>query len=478
MLCGDGLWDDDETQAMKIIFCGAAGGVTGSATLVRTDRASVLIDLGMFQGVAHKADWNHLPAELDVGRLDAVVLTHAHLDHTGRLPLLARAGYAGPIYCTEPTIELAALILRDSAKVQAQDVERLNRKRQRADQAPLEPVYGPQEVEKLLRLLRPVAYDEPTEVAPGVRARFVEAGHLLGSASIQLCIEEGSQTRCIAFSGDLGPKGAPILKDAVGFQTTDALVLETTYGDREHKPLAETVAEFERIVTEAAARKGKILVPTFAVGRAQLILYLLALMFRHKTVPKFPVFLDSPMAIEASRIYNSHVELFDEDFQALQRERPLAADLDTLKPTPTADDSKALNEVGGPCLIMAGAGMCNAGRILHHFKQNLWRPETSVIFVGFQGEGTLGRQIVEGAKQINIFGEPIAVKASIHTLGGFSAHAAQSDLLRWFDQTAHCRPLTILNHGEPRSRDPFARLLEEKYRLQPRKPELGEVVEF
>ncbi len=452
--------------------------MTGSAILVTTDRAAVLIDLGLFQAVAHKAEWNHLPEGLEPHRLDAVVLTHAHLDHTGRLPLLVKAGYKGPVFCTEATIELAALVLRDSAKVQAQDVERLNRKRQRAGEAVLAPLYGSQEVENLLPLFRPVAYDQPVEVAPGVRARFVEAGHLLGSCSIQLCITEGSQTRCVCFSGDLGPRGAPILKDAVGFQAADAVVLETTYGDRDHKPLAETVAEFERIVAEAVARKGKILVPTFAIGRAQLITYLLALMFRHKSVPKFPIFLDSPMAIEASRIYFRHVELFDEDYQALQRQRPLAEDLDTLKPSPTAEDSKALNEVGGPCLIMAGAGMCNAGRILHHFRQNLWQSQTSVIFVGFQGEGTLGRQIVDGAKQVSIFGEPVAVRASVHTLGGFSAHAGQSDLLRWFDQMAHSRPLTMLNHGEPRSRDPFARLIEDKYQLKPRKPKLGEMVEF
>jgi metallo-beta-lactamase family protein len=463
---------------MKITFCGAAGGVTGSAILLRTDRASVLIDFGMFQAVAHKAEWNHLPEEVDVRRLDAVVLTHAHLDHTGRLPLLVKAGYAGPVFCTEATVELAALVLRDSAKVQAQDVERLNRKRQRADDALLQPLYGASDVEKLLPLFRSVPYDQPVEVAPGVRARFVEAGHLLGSCSIQLCISEGSQTRCVSFSGDLGPKGAPILKDAVGFQAADAVVLETTYGDRDHRPLAETVAEFERIVSEAVARKGKILVPTFAIGRAQLITYLLALMFRHKAVPKFPIFLDSPMAIEASRIYFRHVELFDEDFQALQRQRPLAEDLDTLKASPSAEDSKALNDVAGPCLIMAGAGMCNAGRILHHLKQNLWQSATSVIFVGFQGEGTLGRQIIDGAAKVSIFGEPVAVKASIHTLGGFSAHAGQTDLLRWFDQVAHCRPLTILNHGEPRSRDPFARLIEQKYQLQPRKPNLGDVIEF
>jgi metallo-beta-lactamase family protein len=462
---------------IRITFHGAAGTVTGSAYLLDTGRARVLVDFGLFQGVPDRQELNVLPPTLDVRGLDAVLVTHAHLDHTGRLPLLAKHGYQGPIYCTAPTIELSGLILRDSARLQAQDLERTSRKRLRADEPPLEPLYAAPDVEDVLRRMRAVEYDAPVAVAPGVHARFVEAGHLLGSASIQVRIEAEGGVRCVAFSGDLGPRGAPILKDAAGFATADVVVLESTYGDRDHKPFAETVAEFERLVQETVERRGKLLVPTFAVGRAQLLLYLLALMFRRRVVPPFPIYVDSPMAVEASRIYFEHLELFDDDFQALQRERPLLEDLATVRPTPTAEDSKALNDVPGPCLILAGSGMCTGGRILHHFKQNLWRPETRVLIVGYQSEGTLGRALVEGATHVHLFGEKIAVKARIHTLGGFSAHAGQSELLRWCEHLAPCRPEVILTHGEAKGRTPLAKRIQERFNLNVRQPELGDVIE-
>ncbi len=459
---------------IKLTFHGAAGTVTGSAYLLQTSRATVLVDFGMFQGFNHQEDLNHLPAGLDVGKLNAVVLTHAHLDHTGRLPLLAKAGYAGPIFCTEPTIPLAGLILRDSAHLQAMDVERANRKRQRAGEVPAEPLYSAKQVEQVLQLFQAVPYDAPVEVAPGIRARWVEAGHMLGSASLQLCVQEDGQTKTIVFSGDVGPQGAPILKDAVGFEKADVVVMESTYGDRDHKPLKETVAEFESIVQKAVAHKSKIIVPVFAVGRTQLLLYLLAQMFRHRLVPKFPIFLDSPMAIEATKVYWDHLDLFDEEYKALNRERPLAEDLNTVKPTPTAQDSMALNNLPGPCLIMAGSGMCNGGRILHHLKENLWRPEACVLIVGYQGEGSLGRRLVDGEKVVSIFGEKIAVKAEVHTLNGFSAHAGQSELLQWFGHLAPVRPRVFLTHGEARGREPLAKLIQEKFSLQCELPMQGD----
>jgi metallo-beta-lactamase family protein len=462
---------------MKITFLGAAGEVTGSAYLFETDQASVLIDFGSFQGGNYHQERNILPPGLDVAQLDAVLVTHAHLDHTGRLPLLAKQGYTGPIFCSDATRELTNLILRDSAKVQAQDIARLNRQRQRADDPPLVPLYGLPEVERTMALVRVAPYRTAIEVAPGVQARFVEAGHLLGSTSIQLLVADGARQRCLVFSGDLGPRGAPILGDAEGFHQADVVVMESTYGDHNHQPLPETVAEFEQIIADAVRRQGKVLIPTFAVGRAQLLLYLLAVMFRRKAVPKFPVFVDSPMAIEASKIYAHHLELFDDDFKAMQRQRPLAQDLDSVKFTASGAESMAINQVAGPCLILAGAGMCNAGRILHHLKLNLWRPETDVIIVGFQAEGTLGRQLVEGARYVSIFGEKIAVKARVHTLGGFSAHAGQNDLLRWFDQMAPCHPQVILSHGEAKGRDALGALLLERYQLTVQKPMLGDVIE-
>ena len=462
-------------MAIKLTFLGAAGTVTGSAYLLQTDRARVLVDFGMFQGFTHHDDLNVLPASLDVAKLDAIVVTHAHLDHTGRLPLLAKAGYRGPIYATAATIPLTSLILRDSAHLQAMDIERLNRKRQRAAETPLEPIYTAEHVAQILERFTAVAYDQPVEVAPGIRARWVEAGHMLGSASLQLCIQTEAATKTIVFSGDIGPKGAPILKDAVGFEKADVVVMESTYGDRDNKVLAETVTEFEGIIKNAVAARSKILVPVFAVGRTQLLLYLLAQLFRNKTVPKFPIFLDSPMAVEATKIYWEHLELFDAEFQALHRERPLTDDLSTLKATPTAQDSMQLNDLAGPCLIMAGSGMCNGGRILHHLKQNLWKPDTRVLIVGYQGEGSLGRRLVDRDKEVSIFGEKIAVKASIHTLNGFSAHAGQTELLKWLGPLAPGRPRVFLIHGEARGREPLAQKIKERFGLTAELPGLNHV---
>jgi metallo-beta-lactamase family protein len=252
--------------------------------------------------------------------------------------------------------------------------------------------------------------------------------------------------------------------------------MESTYGDRDHKPLDETVDEFESIVKKTVECRGKLIVPVFAIGRTQLLLYLLAIMFRNGTVPKFPIFLDSPMAIEATKIYWEHVNLFDDEFKALRRERPLMQDLDTLKATPKADDSKALNDQSGPCLIMAGSGMCTGGRILHHLRHNLPRAGTSILIVGFQTEGSVGRQLVDGAKEVSIFGEKIPVKAAIHTLGGFSAHAGQTELLQWVAQVAGSRPRVFLTHGEARGREPLAKLIQERLSLSAELPMLGQSV--
>jgi metallo-beta-lactamase family protein len=463
---------------MKIKVIGAAGGeVTGSAYLVETSQARVLVDCGLFQGAQKSEALNRTP--VPAGRqLDAVLLTHGHLDHTGRLPLLAKAGHTGPVYCTPATVEMTALILRDSARLQVQDTERQNRKRQRAGKPPLDPLYGPADAEAILQCLRPVPYREPVPVAPGVQAIWGEAGHMLGSASIQLIVEEHGRRRKLVFSGDLGPRGVPILRDYEPFQHAEMVFLESTYGDRDHRPFDETVKEFVDIVTAAVEAGGKILVPTFAVGRAQLLLGLLSWMFRTRRAKPFPIFLDSPMAIEAMAIYARNTELFDEAAQQYIAERPLMADLKTLTMCTTAEQSKAINDQPGPCLIMAGAGMCNAGRILHHLKANLWRPETHVLIVGYQGDGSLGRRLIQGVPEVSIFGEKIAVKARVHTLGGFSAHAGQSDLLNWFRVLAPGKPQVVLTHGEDGPREALAACLEKRFHCKAVLPRLQEVISF
>jgi len=459
---------------MKITLYGAAGDVTGSAYHVQTDQANILVDCGLYQGEKMADEKNRLPRSLSAGRLDAVVLTHGHLDHVGRLPILAKQGFRGPVVTTQATVEMAGLVLHDSAKVQAHDLVRENRKRERAGKDPLDPLYSPADVDAILERFRPVAYDRPTEIAAGIQARFVEAGHMLGSASIALSVEEGGRRRLVVFSGDIGPWGAPLLRDPAPPTEADFVLMESTYGDRNHRSLDETVREFEDIIRQALPRKGKILVPTFAIGRTQQILYHLALAFRRRTLPKFPVYLDSPMAVEASKIYLNHQELMDDETKALQRVSSLREDLDSLKATATPEDSQALNSVPGPCLIMAGSGMCNGGRILHHLKYNLWRPETSVMIVGFQAAGTLGRRLVDRAETVRIFGETIAVRAGVHTLGGFSAHAGQSDLLRWFGAMAGSKPRVAVCHGEDKARTTLAGLLRQQFGVTTMLPALGE----
>lgn len=460
---------------MKITLQGAAGGeVTGSAYLVETQQAKILVDCGLFQGTREAGELNH--GSIGAPGLQAVLLTHAHLDHTGRLPLLAQSGYRGPIYATPATIDMTGLILRDAAKIQTQDADRQNRKRLRAGEAPVQPLYTVEDAETTIHLLRPVPYQTPVNVAPGILARYVEAGHMLGSASIELQIEDEGKKRTVVFSGDLGPKGAPILRDAEPFAKADLLFLESTYGDRDHRAFPDTVREFIDIVKLATDQKGKLLVPTFAVGRAQMLTALLAWMFRNKHVKPFPIFLDSPMAIEASAIYDRHTELFDDEAMAFLREKPLAQDLKTMRSTVTPEESRQINACDGPCLIMAGAGMCNAGRILHHLRHNLWSANTHVLIVGYQGQGTLGRQLVDGAKKVFIYGEPVAVKARVHTLGGFSAHAGQSDLINWFGIVAPSKPRVVLTHGDDGPRTALAKLIAEKHGITPELPNVGDTI--
>lgn len=459
---------------MEVTPLGAAGGeVTGSCYLVTTSRARLMLDCGMFQGNSHAAERNAAPLPTN---LTAVALTHAHLDHTGRLPLLTKAGFRGTIFATPATIEMTGLILRDAARIQTQDAERQNRKHERAGEAPVVPLYTVSDVEETLRLLRPVPYGQPVSVAPGIDATFLEAGHMLGSAGIQLAIEDQGVRRKIVFSGDLGPRSAPILREFERFAEANLVFLESTYGDRDHQTIEKTVNEFYGIVDDAVARGGKILVPTFAVGRAQLLTTLLAAAFREKRFRRFPVYLDSPMAIEASQIYSRHGELFDEDMVRFLRTGQLAHDLSSLHMTASPDESRAINATPGPCMILAGSGMCTAGRILHHLRHNLWSPQTHVVIVGYQAPGSLGRQLIDGASRVHIFGEPVAVRAKVHTLGGFSAHAGQTDLLTWFSTLAPGRPRVALTHGEDGPRGALADKIAQQHGLRPLLPALGEAI--
>jgi metallo-beta-lactamase family protein len=463
---------------MKIHFHGATGDVTGSAYHVVTKHASVLVDCGMFQGGRKEKAKNRREARLEGGKLDAVVLTHGHLDHVGRLPILTRKGYEGPIFATKPTIEIATIILRDSLALQKADLKRENRERARKHLPPLEPLFEEKDVRGLKPLVQTVKYNQRFELAPGISARLVDAGHVIGSASVELTVQEDGRKKVVVFSGDLGPRGAPLVNDPVPFEKADAVIMESTYGDRNHRSLHETAIEGRQVIARAIENKAKILVPVFAVGRTQLLLYLLAGAFRRKTLPKFPIYLDSPMAIEATRIYGKNAELFDEEAKEMVSSGELRKNLDVARACSKPADSRKLNEVQGPCMIMAGAGMCTGGRIVHHLRHNLPIAGTEVLIVGFQSGRSLGRQLVDGEKEVWIFGERIPVRATISTMGGFSAHADQKGLLEWFDAVAPSQPRTIITHGEDRARRVFSELIRSRHKLTPECPNLGDVIEI
>jgi metallo-beta-lactamase family protein len=459
---------------MKITFFGAAGCVTGSAYYLQGRSANVLVDLGIFQGEKKHESKNHRLPPIDIGSLNAVIITHAHLDHTGRLPLLAKYGYRNPVYATEATIEIIGILLNDAVHLQAYELARKNRQRIARGEKPSEPDYNEDDVKNVMNLLTPIPYNIYLEIAPSVRARVREAGHMLGSVSIELTVEEENKVKKLLLSGDLGRQNMAILNDPDPFHNADMVIMESTYGDRDHKSIDETLLEARIIIEKAVESKGKILIPSFAIGRAQQLLYYMARAIHRGNLTEIPVYLDSPMAIEATRIYGKHHELFDDEAEEMVRLGIIKGDLSRLKIAVTSDESKALKDVEGPCLIMAGSGMCNAGRILHHLSYNLKYPETTVLITGHQGAGSLGRRLIEGEKKVRIFGKEVEVNAQIASLGGMSAHAGQSDLLKWFDATASSHPKLVLTHGENITRKTLAGIIEAKYGINSALPECGD----
>lgn len=464
---------------MKVRVHGAAGGeVTGSAYLVQTDKAIILIDAGMFQGGRDCEAKNKIPAGAKVQDIDAILLTHGHLDHTGRVPLLIKFGFDGPIYGTEQTLALSQIILQDSARLQVADAMRKNRKTWKKGLPPAEPLYTSEHVEYMRELATPIIANTPVVVADGITATWIEAGHMLGSGSIRLEITEKGKKKTVVFSGDLGPVTLPLLKPFEYYNQADLVFLESTYGDRDHKSYDQTLEEFEDIVRDACASGGKMLVPTFAIGRAQQIIYHLADLFHSKKVPPFPVYLDSPMALSAFKVYQDHQDLLDDEYQALRSKGVFPLDTQYFIPSPTAASSKALNGIKGPCMILAGAGMCNGGRILHHLSHNVGSPNTHVLIVGYQSEGSIGRRLVEKAKKISLFGEEREVRAKVHTLNGFSAHAGQTDLLKWFSYLAPCKPKVVITHGENIQRNALAACIKKQYKINSALVKIGDTIEL
>ena len=435
----------------SLTFIGATQQVTGSCYLLQLRGLRVLLECGLFQGPPEVEDQNRRPFPFDPPAIDAVILSHAHLDHSGLLPRLVNQGFRGAIYTTEPTGELLELMLKDAAYLEEKDVEWENRRRQRAGKKPVTALYSLDDVHAALELREPVPYGERRRIAEALELRYSDAGHILGSALVELWIRDGNRTVKLAFSGDLGNRHAFLLRDPEHIDEADVLLLESTYGDRDHRPLEETIDEFEAALGAAAASGGNVLIPAFAVGRTQEILFLLGQLYQKGRLKQMAVFLDSPMAISATEIYQRHMALFGTAENAALKQAGadnLAQWLPILRNSRTPEESMAINRITGGAIVIAGSGMCTGGRIRHHFKHNLWRAEAHVVIVGFQARGTLGRALVEGAKRVHIFGNEIAVKATVHTLGGFSAHAGQTQLIDWARHFREPHPRTYLVHGE------------------------------
>jgi metallo-beta-lactamase family protein len=461
---------------MKVTLFGAAGNVTGSAYYLQSSESNILIDFGIFQGDRSLEIHNHKLPPLDIRTLDAVIITHAHLDHTGRLPLLAKNGYSGPVFATEATIDITRIILKDAVRIQSYEAQRTNRINLRNGRALIEQDYNEDDVDNIMKQFTPIPYNRYIDITPSVRARVREAGHILGSASIELSVKENGINRIVLFSGDIGPQNMAILKDPDPFHMADLVFIESTYGDHDHRSLKDTIIEGRDILEAAIDRKGKVLVPSFAIGRSQQLLYYMARAVHRGNLPEIPVYLDSPMAVEATKIYAEHQELYDEEAEEMVRLGVIKGDLSRVNLSVTPEDSKALNSIQGPCMIIAGAGMCNAGRILHHLRNNLSLPETTVMIVGYQGNGSLGRRLLDGHKTVRIFGEEIKVNAKVASLGGLSAHAGQSDLLKWVESVSASKPILVLSHGENRCRIPLAEIIRKRYGINPLMPEYGDTI--
>jgi metallo-beta-lactamase family protein len=433
---------------MRVQFLGAAKSVTGSCTRLDRGNLSWLVDCGLFQGPRALEDRNWDLRGYRPEEISFVLLTHAHLDHSGLLPRLVRDGFRGKILSTRATCDLCDVMLRDSGHIQEAEAEWENRKGKRAGKERVEPLYTVRDAEEALRCFHPVSYGETISPAEGVKVRFQDAGHILGSAIIELWVTEGGEERKLVFSGDLGSPGAPLVRDPAFIEEGDFLWLESTYGNRLHKSREETVREFLGILRETIANQGKVIIPAFAVERTQDILYTLSGFFREGLIPPLPVYLDSPLAISATEIFRRNADCFDEETRHLLREGrdPLA--LPGLVYTRTVEESRAINEDTRPGIIISASGMCDAGRIKHHLKHHLWRETSHIIFIGYQGEGTLGRRIIDGAKVVKVLGEEIAVRARIHTLGGFSAHADRETLLAWLSHFKNPGLQIFVNHGE------------------------------
>jgi metallo-beta-lactamase family protein len=417
-----------------------------------------MLECGLIQGGAENEERNRDAFPIDPGRVDAVILSHAHIDHSGRIPRLVQQGYDGPIYAHEATRALCEIMLPDSGYLNEKEAEWENRKRRHKNQALIRPLYTQEDGEKCIEQFVAVAYQQPVEVIPGLTLTYHDAGHIIGSSIVELVYSSGGEKRTLVFSGDLGFRDAPVMNPAARVPYADAVLMESTYGDRLHRPIEETLEELTNVFEQARAAKGNILIPAFTVGRTQDLLHLMAENFSRWNLNDWHIFLDSPMGIEATEVYSRFRELYDTDLFGDRTDRPK---LPNLHQTRSPEESMVINQVESGAIVIAGSGMCSGGRILHHLKHNVWRPECHLIIVGFQAHGTLGRRLVDGAETIRLWGEEYRVRIQVHTIGGLSAHADQRDLINWY-RGFEDRPPVYLVHGEARAQRPLLGMLKEE----------------
>ncbi|MDH5633267.1 MAG: MBL fold metallo-hydrolase [Gammaproteobacteria bacterium] len=435
-------------SAMQYTCYGAAQEVTGSCHLVEANGFRVLLDCGLIQGSDEEEARNAESFPFDATTIDAVILSHAHIDHSGRLPLLFRAGFTGPIYTHAATRDLCTIMLRDSAFINERNAEWLNRHRKNNNGEPVQPLYNRDDVDAVMTQFEAVEYDARINVLPGIDVRFNDAGHILGAGIVELWLSQADRHCKLVYSGDLGFGGRPVLRDPTTIADADMVILESTYGNRNHRSLEDTYDELEQILGEAGQASGNILIPAFAVGRSQALLHLFARNRTRWQLNRWQIFLDSPMAIEATEVYFRHVKLLRKDAQMLWRPGQHNDVTDQLSLTRTVEESMAINRVSSGAIIIAASGMCTGGRIRHHLKHHIGRKTSHVIIVGYQERGTPGRALVDGARELRLMGKRYPVAATIHTVGGLSAHADQAGLLAWYRAFRDAPPV-VLVHGEP-----------------------------
>jgi len=443
---------------MQLQFWGAAGTVTGSCYLLDTVNTRIMVDCGMFQGPKEIRERNYGSIPVPPGSVDYLLLTHAHIDHSGLIPKFVKYGFRGKIFATAPTVELCEVLLPDSGHIQEMEVERKNRKNRRANKALIEPVYNVKDAYNSLSFFNPVSYNEMLQLTPEIRARFVDAGHILGSAMIELWVKEGNNEIKLVFSGDIGKRDQPLIKDPSLIGQADYVVMESTYGNRMHEQSKDEIELLHEVIWETYKKGGNLIIPAFAVERTQDLLYHLSLLTEAKRMPPMAIYIDSPLSTATTAIFQHSQAYFDQETLDLINRGGNPISLPGIKFTKTAEESKTLNNISG-AIIISASGMCEAGRIRHHLKYNLWRPESTVLFVGYQAEGTLGRLILDGEKTVRIFGDEIAVRADIRSIDGYSAHADQAELMEWVRGFQTPPREIFIVHGEPDSASTLARLI-------------------